>query len=97
MYAMRYGTVPIVRAVGGLKDSVIAVDDTSLAAGDACGFQFAAAHATALLDTIEHALSLFSEPLIWRKIQQAAMRRDFSWHRSATQYRRLYDEVAAAA
>jgi starch synthase len=97
MYAMRYGTVPVVRAVGGLKDSVTAVDDASLASGHASGFQFEAPDATALLEAIDHALSLFGQPRSWRKIQQAGMHRDFSWRRSATQYRRLYEEAAAAA
>jgi len=97
MYAMRYGAVPIVRAVGGLKDSVTAVDEASLATGRASGFQFQAATAAGLLDAIDHALSLFSQRENWRKIQQAGMRKDFSWHRPTAQYRQLYDELAAVA
>jgi starch synthase len=97
MYAMRYGTVPIVRAVGGLKDSVTAVDEASLAAGLASGFQFEAATPAAMLDAIDHALSLFSQRESWLGIQQVGMRKDFSWHRPAAQYRQLYEELAAAA
>ncbi len=97
MYAMRYGTVPIVRAVGGLKDSVTAVDEASLAAGSASGFQFEAPTAAGLLDAIDRALSLFSQQDSWRQLQQVGMRKDFSWRRPAAQYRHLYDELATAA
>jgi starch synthase len=96
MYAMRYGAVPIVRSVGGLKDTVTAVDDASLAAGSASGFHFEAPTAAALLDAVDHALSLFSQKQRWRKIQQVGMRKDFSWRLASARYRQLYDELAAA-
>jgi starch synthase len=96
MYAMRYGTVPIVRSVGGLKDSVTAVTDESLETGKASGFHFAPPTAAGLLEAVDRALSLFRHGRHWPRVQQAVMRKDFSWQRPARQYRQLYSELAAA-
>lgn len=95
MYAMRYGAVPIVRAVGGLRDSVVGVDDGSLAAGNASGFKFEAPTAAGLLDAVDAALALFRQKDRWRQLQQTGMRKDFSWRGPAKQYRDLYRELAA--
>ena len=96
MYAMRYGAVPIVRAVGGLRDSVTPVNDESLDTGEASGFHFAPPTGAGLMEAVDHALSLFRQRPHWRRIQQAGMRKDFSWQFPAQQYRRLYSELAAA-
>jgi starch synthase len=93
LYAMRYGTVPIVRAVGGLRDSVTHVDETTMGDGSATGFQFDAASAVGMLDAVDRALALYAKPEQWRRLQQTGMRSDFSWRRSAARYRQLYEQL----
>ena len=97
IYAMRYGTVPIVRAVGGLKDSVTAVDSTPIAGSKASGFQFDEANASSMLDAIDRALEFYARPDSWRQLQRNGMTRDFSWHGPAGRYRKLYQELAPEA
>jgi starch synthase len=91
IYAMRYGTVPIVRAVGGLKDSVRA------GGTQASGFLFDEANAVSMLDAIDTALDFYTRPVSWRQLQRNGMVRDFSWRGPARQYRRLYEELACKA
>lgn len=94
IYAMRYGTVPIVRAVGGLKDSVTAVGAMPIIGGKASGFQFDEANAVSMLDAIDTALEFYARPESWRQLQRNGMTRDFSWRGPAMHYRRLYEELA---
>jgi starch synthase len=92
IYSLRYGTVPVVRATGGLDDTIEAFDP---ATGRGTGFKFQAYEAAVLLNTIRQALAVHrSEPVIWRRIQTEGMAKDFSWHASAIEYTRLY-EVAS--
>jgi starch synthase len=93
LYAMRYGAVPIVRAVGGLRDSVTHFDEASPNNSAATGFQFADASAVDLLNSVDQALKLYAQPEQWRRLQLSGMRRDFSWRGSAARYRELYDEL----
>jgi starch synthase len=97
IYAMRYGTVPIVRAVGGLRDSVTAVGATPIADGKASGFQFDEANAASMLDAIDTALEFYTHPDSWRQLQRNGMTRDFSWRAPAARYRKLYEELALEA
>lgn len=91
MFAMRYGSLPIVRATGGLKDTVV---DASRRNGT--GFVFEPYAADALADAIRRAEALFqNDPARWRKLQQNAMRRDFSWDASARKYVSLYGRMLA--
>lgn len=91
MYAQRYGTVPVVRSVGGLRDTV---DDCE---GDhGTGFVFEGATAGALAAAIERALAWFRRPVAWKSLQRRAMARDFSWGRSAGAYEALYEKTLAA-
>jgi starch synthase len=94
IYAMRYGTVPIVRAVGGLRDSVTAVGATPISGGKASGFQFDEANAISMLDAIDTALEFYARPDSWRQLQRNGMTRDFSWRGPAARYRKLYEELA---
>ena len=87
MYSMRYGTVPVVRATGGLADTVQPYDPTT---GEGTGFSFRDYDATALLDTLRVALGVFETKARWRSIQQAGMRQDFSWNASAAAYVQQY-------
>lgn len=91
MYSMKYGTVPVVRATGGLADTVIHASPEALTDGSATGFRFEEATAPAFLRAVSQALEVYySSPADWRRIQLAGMRRDFSWGRAATEYETLY-------
>jgi starch synthase len=93
MYSQRYGTIPIVRKTGGLADTVVDTLPESLANHSATGIVFKEAHAGALLEAIKRALLLYSNHAAWQQMQTNAMRKDFSWHRSAEQYLALYDSI----
>lgn len=92
MYSLRYGTVPIVRATGGLADTV---KDAAEPGGN--GFRFTDYTPAALVDAVRRALDLFRKPNEWKKLQQAGMREDFSWDASAREYVKVYESVARAA
>ncbi len=89
MYSMRYGTVPLVRATGGLDDTVTDYN----ASGRGTGFKFKDYTATALLGSMELARAVFGNPNIWKKLQVTGMRQDFSWDRSAREYVKLYEKA----
>ena len=90
MYSMRYGTVPVVRATGGLDDTVTDYND---ATGTGTGFKFEPYTAAALLGAMERAQTVFANPSNWKKLQVAGMRQDFSWDRSAREYVKLYESA----
>ncbi len=87
MIAMRYGSVPIVRATGGLADSVV---DVARRPADGAGFTFAAYSPRGLLQAVDRALKVYRSGRTWRALQTRAMLADFSWARSARHYERLY-------
>jgi starch synthase len=91
MYALRYGTVPVVRATGGLVDTVEPFDSTS---GRGTGFRFDTADGTGLMWALDRALATYADRAAWRQLQQNGMERDFSWDRSAAAYVDLYREAA---
>ena len=91
MIAMRYGTVPIVRETGGLKDSVINFDKYNMPEGN--GFNFANFNAHELLFTIKRALTCYEATPLWEKIVANAMHSDNSWNRSAQAYADLYAKI----
>ncbi len=80
IYSLRYGTVPVVRATGGLDDTVDAET----------GFKFDDYRPEALLASIDQALAAYAQPSAWRQLIEAGMARDFSWDASARQYSLLY-------
>ena len=88
MYSLRYGTVPIVRGVGGLADTVT---DFSPQNPRSTGFVFKAYAPAALLGALERALAVFADRERWRKLQAAGMAEDHSWVRSAAEYVKLYE------
>ena len=92
MIAMRYGTVPVVRETGGLKDSVINFDKYSTPEGN--GFSFANFNAHELLFTIKRGLTCYAAKPLWEKIVYNAMHSDNSWNRSAQAYADLYTKIA---
>ena len=90
MYSMRYGTVPIVRATGGLDDTI---DQFNPSTGTGNGFKFREYHAGALLEKIREALYFYSKPETWKKIQLNGMTVDNSWDAAAQKYIQLYQSI----
>ncbi len=92
MLAMRYGALPLVRETGGLADTVINYDNG--AADTGTGFVFQWQQWEAVLGTLRWAVETYYErPDAWQRMQERAMRTDFSWAKSAEEYVRLYEEV----
>jgi starch synthase len=94
MYALRYGTVPVVRAVGGLGDTVIDWDPTS---GQGTGFTFTDYTSDALFNALDRARALFGEPTAWQALQAAGMQVDHSWRHSAGEYVNVYERAIRLA
>jgi starch synthase len=92
MYSMRYGTVPVVRATGGLDDTVQNFD---AATGQGNGFKFGAYSAAALLEKIRQALYFYNQPDTWAAIQRNGMTADNSWSAAAKKYIELYQQMTA--
>ena len=92
-YSLRYGTLPLVRATGGLDDTVENYDPYT---GRGTGFKFWESTGPALLNTLRWALRVYDNPEVWQRLQRAAMRGDWSWERSAREYAALYASVAKA-
>jgi len=92
MYALRYGTLPIVRLTGGLADTVIPFDGTNLDVAN--GFGFAAAHPVELYLATWVAMLNFKDGDAWKSLQTNGMAADFSWERSASEYDRIYKLAA---
>jgi starch synthase len=90
LYGLRYGCVPVVARVGGLADTVIDANDAAVKAGVATGVQFADISAEGLLDAVRKTVQLYRQPAVWRRMQQAGMRCDVGWQRSAADYAALY-------
>jgi starch synthase len=93
MYSLVYGTVPIVRAVGGLADSVVDATETTLSNGTANGFSFYDYRSEVLFRQVCRAYGLFHDQITWRQLQRTGMERDWSWNRSATEYLNVYQRA----
>jgi starch synthase len=87
IYSLKYGTIPVVRATGGLEDTIVSYDPTS---GKGNGFKFSRYDAKELLNQIKAAIGFFYQPDHWRQIIHNAMTADFSWQKSARAYLQLY-------
>ncbi len=92
LYGLRYGTLPLVRRVGGLADTVVDASD----AERATGFAFDAATPEALAQALARASALYDQPAAWRRMMLRAMAQDFSWDAAAAAYLALYAEIAPA-
>lgn len=84
IYSLRYGTVPVVRATGGLDDTI----------DESTGFKFRDYTAAALIAAVREALAAYRDPNRWRSMMVAGMRKDFSWAASAAAYAALYRKLA---
>ncbi|MBU1937648.1 glycogen synthase GlgA [bacterium] len=90
MMSMRYGTVPLVRATGGLADTVIDIDAEPKRGN---GFTFDDYDSELLLKTIERAVKVFEDQSRWKAMQERGMKQDFSWKASAKKYGELYEQA----
>jgi starch synthase len=95
LYSLRYGTLPLVRRVGGLADTVVDASAAALAAGHATGIVFEEASAAALLAAVERVLSLYRDAAAWKQVMTTGMAQDYSWRHSAQQYLELYQHALA--
>jgi starch synthase len=92
IYSLKYGTVPIVRAVGGLDDTIEDYDPTTL---QGTGFKFKDYSPSCMLETIKLALQVYRERSTWERLMIRGMAADFSWDRSAKAYVNVYQDQMA--
>jgi starch synthase len=90
LYCLRYGTIPVVRAVGGLEETIQEYDPAS---GQGTGFKFSRFDPEELLAATKRALSLFSNPIAWASVRQKAMQQEFSWSQAAARYLEIYEKA----
>ncbi|MGA9117803.1 MAG: glycogen synthase GlgA [Bacteroidota bacterium] len=87
LYSLRYGTVPVVRATGGLDDTI---DDFNASSGEGTGFKFKKYDSHELIHALQRAVHTFADAAVWRKLMRNGMAKDFSWEISARKYVQLY-------
>ena len=90
MICLQYGTLPLVRCCGGLKDSIEAFNEYTLTGN---GFSFNNYNATDFYNTIMYALSVYNRKKLWNKAIRNGFKCDFSWKKSAMEYKKLYEEI----
>lgn len=94
MYGLRYGTLPVVAATGGLADTIIGATPATLAAGVATGIVFHPTDALALRLALRQLVALKADARLWAQVQRNAMRHPVGWEASAAAYARLYEGLA---
>jgi starch synthase len=92
LYSLKYGTVPIVRGVGGLEDTII---DYTKSPDIGTGFKFYDYSEKALLDAIERAIGVYKNQSAWQSLIKKCMSEDFSWEKSAKEYVEVYKKAIA--
>jgi starch synthase len=92
MYSLKYGTIPVVRATGGLDDTIEEFDAKS---GKGNGFKFAEYSSQALTEKMKRALEVYRNQELWMKLVRNGMGEDFSWERSARKYENIYHKALA--
>jgi len=97
LYAMHYGTLPVVRQVGGLTDTVVDATEWTVRAGSATGFAFHEPSAAAMLECLDRAIGLSGQQTRWRRMRGRAMTLEFGWEASARRYLALYRKLAPNA
>jgi len=94
LYSLKYGTVPVVRATGGLVDTVTDTTPETLAAGTATGFAFDEPTASELEATLRRTLETYwQNESTWRQLVETGMQQDWSWNASALQYAEVYENA----
>jgi len=91
MYALKYGTVPVVRATGGLNDTIDQYDKEHGSTGN--GFKFSPYTSAALVSAVKQAVELFEDKNTWRRLIKTGMKYDFSWDMSAVHYLNVYESL----
>jgi starch synthase len=91
IYSLKYGTPPVVRATGGLDDTI---EEWNPALGTGTGFKFEGLSALGLLQSIDRALAAFQDKQGWKKLMRNGMARNYSWEKPAREYAEVYEEVA---
>ncbi len=92
LYSLRYGTIPVVRATGGLADTVDPYTPTS-----GTGFQFETYAGADMLDALDRARAVYRDAPAWDRLVKRAMQADFSWPAAAARYETLYEEARTKA
>ncbi len=95
LYGLRYGCVPVVARTGGLADTVIDANHAATSSGVGTGIQFDGVTVPALKAALDRTLALWAAPDVWRGVQRAGMKQDFSWARSGAAYAALYRSLVA--
>jgi starch synthase len=90
IYSLKFGTIPIVRATGGLDDTIEPWDART---GKGTGFKFTEYNGEALLKTIKEALQAYRDQTSWQVLMRNGMNKDFSWNASAREYGKIYEKV----
>jgi starch synthase len=90
MYALKYGTVPVVRATGGLNDTIEQYDNQKM---KGTGFKFVPYDSIALLDAVKLAVRCYKDKIAWKRLMSNGMKSDFSWERSAEKYLDIYGSI----
>lgn len=93
LYALRYGTPPLVHAVGGLVDTVVDASPRRIADGTANGVRFVKFHPDSFLAAVDRMVELFEDREVWSKLVERGMTEDWSWDRSARQYLAVYERA----
>jgi len=91
IYSLKYGTVPVVRATGGLDDTI---EEWNSEQGTGTGFKFGGLRAEGLLEAIARALAAFKDKDVWKRLMLNGMARNYSWEQPAREYADIYEEVA---
>jgi starch synthase len=95
LYSLKYGAVPVVRATGGLADTIVDCTPETLATRTANGYSFREYSALSLSDTLRRAWDAYANQPVWDQLVTTGMQQDWSWNRSARQYGALYEETLA--
>jgi starch synthase len=91
IYSLKYGTVPVVHATGGLDDTI---EEWNAALGTGTGFKFEGYSPLVLLEAIDRALAAFQDKEGWQKLMRNGMGRNYSWEQPVREYAEVYEEVA---
>jgi starch synthase len=90
IYSLRYGTIPVVRATGGLDDTI----QDAGASGNGTGFRFEEYSSGEMVKALQRAVRMFADQGAWKKLMKNGMGKDFSWEASAKKYLHLYRSLA---
>jgi starch synthase len=95
MYGLRYGSLPLVRRIGGLADTVVDADEVSIREQRATGFAFDLASPVALESAIQRAIGMYAQAAEWQTLMRRAMAQSHAWSDAAAQYMTLYERLNA--